>query len=1261
MEVAAMPSYKSSPVKNLSLRTGAAERSLAHRRLSLLKLYTMFFHPIINRLANIDLHLLVKPANEQRIEGQTACFCPICKNGQDADADVKQTPHFIIFENERGGLYSGVGVDDNRMAEHGAVKWKCTRTGKTGYGAIELYAAKMNIPMHGYSLQRICQRLVRDVYGDTDEVRRAFPEVFAKMDYRTQAQQTIETFSFMPKTDFSPQELAALGCEVTLDRGMPRFGFGSTFTPDMLNKDFRIYSLLSVTLPDVIRDGQHVSEIIHGTPWNPLFVCFASQEIGPQNSYGCFFRPTMAGSEPIVFSTAEEHSVRKVSKWLMGDNVFVYAMDQRKSDNTAVHAAIQKFEPTEKYTEKKEIWVEREDKDGVGKGTFKQEKKKIPTAEIKARNIVFCRTPEDALSVYYAMRSLRLDKIEDQHFQDFCWYHVAFSIGRKNFWYIERGEWKRENLDFSAVQYQKMNRFAEHVIILYPNDIASQRNCGAICTKFSTLYYAMLPEGFRSRYCQRWQWLYGCSPRSVRDYLLTYSMNAEENFQFDHDVRLPLYSRLRGARNTEPFEIEYPRDPRSGKPKPPTCKVSPTRLWLFMTAHGYYRMIDPESTDLVGQYIHLNKCFVEYIDAKSIIQAAKTMLLEYIEQAWRHSDNERRLMSDCANMVDKAFTEKSAGGLQSMVINFADAFDAKTEYFYFNNVALKITPDSIRTVSYDDINFFIPSLAKKSYDFTMRVFKTPFTITERQEYRDRLEAIDKKEKMQNEDGSLVFSTFEIGQMKADLEEWAQTYRWDVNWQGKQEKDLWPILRIVRGCSNVLWEREQEAQRNKEELTELEKAVIGAHFVNMISGIGRLCYRSDKGMMPVCPYFLEDDIPDEKQATGGSGKSIIVKLVVGSAVNVLDIDMKRMEHINDARFVLGNLLSEPFKYRVLHWEDKQKGFPMKYFYNMVTTGLTVEKKSVDQELVPLKDAPKHVITCNYPLSDDDDSTVGRFPLVSFSNRFARANPQKRKAARLMSALMKNFSDKPEEIDDTDRNQAIYICALAVQFLMRYHTFAIAPQGNVRRRQMVQKLTESIVRYFEWFFSRNEVYGVPICTDDMFNEFMRDWADASEGKSKEYSRATFKKKIYDYCENMSITCNPKHLFENESDKQRKCFKLQAWVTQEYFTGREWENDNTIEPKFIRYLQTSKHVFFFFRPGKDAIPKDYRELKRIAKQYAEQPDPLPYRDDDGNIITLTDEEKERWENNKTRKQGRRMAPPAAATTATAVAPDIKEDMPF
>ena len=517
--------------------------------------------------------------------------------------------------------------------------------------------------------------------------------------------------------------------------------------------------------------------------------------------------------------------------------------------------------------------------------------------------------------------------------------------------------------------------------------------------------------------------------------------------------------------------------------------------------------------------------------------------------------------------------------------------------------------------------------------------------------------------MRNEDGSPVFSYAEIKQMKADLQEWAQLYRWDVRWKESKERDMWGILRVIRGCSNVLWQLEEETTRRKEELTADQWAVINSHFVNMISCIGRLCCRSWDGMQSICPYLLEDTIENEKEASGGSGKSVMIKLVVGSSVNVLNVNMKKFLTINDAKFSLTPLLKDPGKYRVVHWEDKPKSFPLKYFYNFVTSGTDVERKFGDPITLSVNESPLHVITSNSPLSDDDDSTVGRFPLVSFSDRFARDNQQKRKPPRSPSDVMKGFSPEPEKLSAADRNQAIYICALAVQFIMRYHTFAIAPQQNVRRRQMVQKLTESIVRYFEWFFSRGEVYAVPVCTDDMFNEFMRDWADASEGKSKEYSRATFKKKIYDYCENVGITCNPNHLFENAGDKQRRCFKLKTWVTQEYFVGKEWENDNTIEPKFIRYMKTSKHVFFFYRPGKDAIPENYEELKRIAHEYSERPDPLPYRDENGDIVQLSTEEQERWESNKTRKQGRRAANNNGnGSNGAAMVQDIpKNDLPF
>lgn len=1230
----------------------------------------MIYHPIINQLANLDMAFLVKPANEQHIANQTACFCPFCQKKADdgvddnADTPAQQTPHFIIYNNERGGLYDGVGVDDNNQAEHGALRWMCTKTGKSGYGTLELYAAMRNLPMHGASLLRLCHDLVVRVYGDNEKTRAKWPMLFAKMDYRTIAPQTIETFSFLPKVDFNPQELAALGCDVTMVKGIPQFGFGKDFSTTMLNDDFRIYAVDKVTLPNVVRNGQLASEVIYGTPWNPLFVCFATDVIAPQGSCGCFFRPAMQ-QDPIVFSTCEDHSVRKVSKWLMGDKVFTYAMDHRSNNSTAVHSAIEKLQPDEPYTETKEIWVENETKEGAPKGTYHSEEEPIEVGDIKAQNIVFCRTPEDALSIYYAMRSLRNDKAQDGHFQKYCWYHVAFSLGRRNFWYIERGQWRQEKLDFNAVQYQKMKRFAERVIMLYPNDIASQRDCGAIATKYCDMCYATLPDGFRSRYNQRWNWLYGCSPRSVRDYLMCYHMDDADNFKFDHDIRLPLYSRLRGANNTDPFEIEYPRDPRSGKPKPPTCKVSPTKVWLFMTCHGYYRMIDPESTDLVGQYIHLDRCFVEYIDQKSIIQATKNQLLQFTEQSWRHNDQERKMMSDCANLIDKNFSEKSAGGLQGMVIDFTESFDAHTEYFFFRNVALKITPEAITPVSYEKLNFFIPALAKKPYDFTMRVFNPPFVISESQEYKDKVAAIAQDEAQVNEDGSPVFTRAEIDQKKKDLDEWSHTYQWHVDWQGKQEKELWAPLRVIRGCSNVLWRRERDAIRNKEPLTKEEQAIIDSHFANMISCIGRVCYRSWADMTTICPYLLEDEVKDEKQASGGTGKSMMINILVNSAVNVLHIDLKKYKTEDKAQFALTDILKYPGKYRVVHWEDKPSNFSVEYFYNIVTSGSQVERKFGDPISLNLDNSPINVISSNSQLNNAAGSTARRFPLVSFSDRFAGANPMLHELERSPKDLMKSLADSPEKIAERDRNQIIYICALAVQFIMRYHTFAIAPQKNVQRRLMVREMTENSVNYFEWFFSRNDVYGVPICADDMFSEFMRDWSDASEGKSKEYSRATFKKKIRKYCEHMGITCNPDNLLVGEDNKRHGCFKLRAWVTEEYFVGREWENDDSVEPKLIRRVKTSKHVYFFFRSGKDHIPESYDELKRIAKEYVEGPDPLPYRDDDGNIVTLTTEEEERWKAFTSRKQGRRQAVPNGSDSnnnAAATVDEIdKSSLPF
>ena len=63
-------------------------------------------------------------------------------------------------------------------------------------------------------------------------------------------------------------------------------------------------------------------------------------------------------------------------------------------------------------------------------------------------------------------------------------------------------------------------------------------------------------------------------------------------------------------------------------------------------------------------------------------------------------------------------------------------------------------------------------------------------------------------------------------------------------------------------------------------------------------------------------------------------------------------------------------------------------------------------------------------------------------------------------------------------------------------------------------------------------------------------------------------------------------------------------------------------------------------------------------------EGPDPLPYRDDEGNIVTLTQEEENRWNAYQKRKQGSFAASQNAQngnTAAATVSGIDKSDLPF
>jgi hypothetical protein len=282
--------------------------------------------------------------------------------------------------------------------------------------------------------------------------------------------------------------------------------------------------------------------------------------------------------------------------------------------------------------------------------------------------------------------------------------------------------------------------------------------------------------------------------------------------------------------------------------------------------------------------------------------------------------------------------------------------------------------------------------------------------------------------------------------------------------------------------------------------------------------------------------------------------------------------------------------------------------------------------------------------------------------------------KNKAARYISDIMPDFNAvSPEKLSAASRNQIAMICALAVQFVMRYDEKVDAQKKYMEERTLTQSLGEAFLRFARVFFAQENIYGVPIDLDSMLEEYKLYYAQASKNKEDSFSPKAFRRRIMDYCETAGIQMNPPQLFKKADGKvlkkaeQTGYFAHQAWCTRRYFDGREWADDTTIQPKSIRELTRTEHAVYFYRTGKDTIPANNDELMTAYQKFLTIPDPSPITDDQGNPVILTQEEQDRWRNYlDSRQRKRTVAPvtPATPTTVTATAAvptDDQADLPF
>lgn len=1206
----------------------------------------MIYSPLIDELAALPLTMLVRPADEQQVEGQTACWCPFCK-AKRGEEQTPGTPHFIIYKQKRGGLY-GKPVEF----------WMCTKTMRSGYGAIELYAAMNNLGFYsdgatkrgsliveGENLRKACRELALKCGYTQEQIEEQFPELLHR-DFRREAIRPIHKFAFQPKADFTPQDLNALGCSVWLDKdGVEQFGFDTQrkeskwhFKPSQLQDDFKCYALTECTLPAVQRDGREVSETIYSTPFNPMFLIYTNDE---SEESGCIIRPAM-DIPPIVFSNSEEDTSAKVSRWLGGDRVFTKAVEYYTTESTGVIRSIIECGEDEIVSCTKMVWEECLDKNDNPTGRYEQREEMIPDVEKKAQAVIYFETAQNAISAFYHLKALRntYSKSEKR------WFHVAFPLGR---------------VAFSPVHYNKLSRFAENIYTLFDSDQRATLRARTIGRRYRKVLRASLPVSLLDPTFLRSSRVFAQKVHTVRDFFLAYGMSKEESYLYDNDINRRFAASVTAALSSCPMERKEKRSTK-GVLKEVYYVVDPASVWEFMAAEGYFRDVDPDSTDKIGRFVHISGPFADELDSPSMVARTNECLDEYAKQNATDSE-EYRLMRQAISRDTREVNEKTISSLPSMQINYKGGYGADVDHFFFSNGALRITPKEITLVPYSMIDFNVDRGEVMPWAFYMPALR-PFDVSENPVYRERKKAIDDKREQKDDLGKPLYTLQQLSSEMNELSLWAQSHRWMMDWKGRDEQNLWAALRVLRGFANEEWQEEQRLLHDGKHFSVEEQADLDGRMANLLFCLGRMLWRYRESKSNCIPYLVENTVTSNNKAEGGSGKSTFVKMFAGCAGFILNINGKDIAPNKDFSFALSEY--KHHHHRVVHWEDVDNSFNFKSLYNYASGAFVVQKKFVDKQTIKLSEGPGHVISSNYPLGDMDDSTMRRVCMGGFSHRFCGENILKNKAARYISDIMPDFNPvSVEQMSSITRSQIIMIDALAVQFVMRYDEKVDAQKKYMEQRTLTQSLGEAFLRFARVFFGQEWVYGIPIDLDSMLEEYKQDYAEASNNKKDSFSPKAFKHRVKEYCETSGITMNPPQMFKKTKNgqpskaEQTNYFAHKAWCTRRYFEGREWEGDQTIHPKQVRELVRTEHAVYFYRQ-KDNQPADYDELMNRYNDFCLAPDPAPILDDNGNPVVLTEEEQRRWREFKDRRQGKFGGQSSVAATPVTPNSDLS-DCPF
>lgn len=524
-------------------------------------------------------------------------------------------------------------------------------------------------------------------------------------------------------------------------------------------------------------------------------------------------------------------------------------------------------------------------------------------------------------------------------------------------------------------------------------------------------------------------------------------------------------------------------------------ELDPTSVCLFLQAMGFHSVITfdyKQKTEkvngyaIVGPYkddlVSLLSNQVEIVPVSQGLSRAKDVMINFLNNYPLSEDEatelpnvivtQRKFTAD--SLLQRAKRIRLNTVYWSTDVNRDCACNKNTEFVFYRNTAVKITPDEISTVPYEHLNFHVNISTVIQEDF--------FLPTEEDNNRFMPKVVPNDD-LENKrlETDLIYAQAKTNDHKLLIKQ--QFAQYERLWklllkmpENTRFEDLPPMVQWLVDIGRLYWRKEEEGYVLSEEEKQRQCmiSIIAMHAIGF-----SLCRYRTKAMVQYV-LFTDYNATDETKEAGGTGKSTVLDLLrlVAPVCHIIGQSFRRKENFSKNFDKFTDSVD-----RVICIDDIRSEVEGSEF-NGVTEGLDVKNLYQDEVRIPFDLCPKFVISTNKLKFDaSKPSTYRRMLLVPISDYFHPSNISGSERGR---NYVSEFGYDPiKEAPFEERNLTRQLVHVCIQLYLRYQQPLEVPVDDriVGRLQQASIEDRDFVEWAQAWFSVDCHFCRPIAIREM----------------------------------------------------------------------------------------------------------------------------------------------------------------------------------